>query len=91
MDSPTPLELAIDIVGTASALARGLGISKGAVSQWKDEGRRVPAEYCPAIELLTHRAVTCEMLRPDIGWAYLRAPHVSDRASRRRPATTTQD
>lgn len=51
----------------------GDGISKGAVSQWKLDGRQVPAEYCPTIERLTDGEVRCEDLRPDIAdWAYLR-------------------
>ncbi|MDT4679101.1 transcriptional regulator, partial [Escherichia coli] len=29
-------------------------------------------ERCPAIEKATGGAVTCEELRPDIDWAYLR-------------------
>ena len=69
----TALQKAISIVGSATALAHHLNITKGAVSQWKDEGRKVPAEYCPAIDRLTNGAVTCEDLRPDVDWAYLRA------------------
>jgi len=66
------LQEAIEIVGSASALASGLGLTKGAISQWKDDGRQVPAEHCPGIEKLTHGAVPCERLRPDIDWGYLR-------------------
>jgi DNA-binding transcriptional regulator YdaS (Cro superfamily) len=42
-----------------------LGISKGAVSQWKAENRRVPAAHCLAIERATNGAVTRRDLRPD--------------------------
>jgi DNA-binding transcriptional regulator YdaS (Cro superfamily) len=67
-----PLDKAADIVGSQSALAVSLGVTKSAVNQWKDEGRRVPAEKCPAIERLTKGAVRCEDLRPDVDWAVLR-------------------
>lgn len=50
----------------------GEGISKGAVSQWKQPDRQVPSEYCPTIERLTDGDVRCEDLRPDVDWAYLR-------------------
>lgn len=67
-----PIDIASDIVGSQVALASALGVSKGAVSQWKDDERRVPAEHCPAIERATRGAVRCEDLRPDIDWAVLR-------------------
>lgn len=67
-----PVDIASSIVGSQVALALALGVSKGAVSQWKDDERRVPAEHCPAIERLTGGAVRCEDLRPDIDWAVLR-------------------
>lgn len=57
---------------TQSALGEMLGVSQGAIGQWKLDGRRIPAEHCPAIERLSNRSVTCEELRPDIDWAYLR-------------------
>ena len=58
---------------TQAALGEMLGVSQGAVGQWRLEGRRVPAEHCPTIERITNRQVTCEELRPDVDWAYLRA------------------
>lgn len=73
MEIQTALQRAITIVGSATALADLLGITKGAVSQWKDEGRKVPADYCPSIERITDGAVRCEELRPDVDWAYLRS------------------
>jgi DNA-binding transcriptional regulator YdaS (Cro superfamily) len=47
------------------ALASALGVSKGAVNQWKDQGRCVPLEHCVAIERATGGAVTRRDLRPD--------------------------
>ncbi len=67
-----PIDRAAKIVGSQTALAVALGVTKAAVGQWKDEGRRVPAEHCPAIERLTGGAVRCEELRPDVAWDVLR-------------------
>lgn len=64
------------MIGSASALARLLGITKSAVSQYKDPGRQVKAEHCPIIERETRtrgEVVWCEELRPDVDWAALRA------------------
>lgn len=60
-----PIDKAADIVGSQTALAAVLGVSKGAVSQWKDEDRRVPAAHCVAIERETKGQVTRRELRPD--------------------------
>lgn len=60
-----PIDKAADIIGSQTALAAVLGVSKGAVSQWKDEDRRVPAAHCVAIERETKGAVTRRDLRPD--------------------------
>lgn len=58
---------------TQAVLGDALGVSQGAVGQWTLPGRRIPAKHCPAIEKFTGRQVTCEELRPDIDWAYLRS------------------
>lgn len=67
-----PVDRAAKAVGSQTALAAALGVTKAAVGQWKDEGRRVPAEHCPAIERLTGGIVRCEDLRPDVAWDVLR-------------------
>jgi DNA-binding transcriptional regulator YdaS (Cro superfamily) len=72
MQSQEPLNKAISIIGSARLLADLLGITKGAVSQWKKTDRKIPAEHCPVIERATARQVICEQLRPDVDWAYLR-------------------
>lgn len=72
MNHSEALQKAIEIVGSATALAAELGLTKGAVSQWKEPDRKIPAEHCPAIERVTDGAVRCEQLRPDVDWAYLR-------------------
>ncbi len=53
-------------------LARALGVTQGAVHQWASGLTRVAVERCIDIERATGRAVTCEDLRPDIDWAFLR-------------------
>lgn len=67
-----PIDAAAQAVGSQRALARLLGVTRGAVSQWKLGGRRVPADHCPAIERATAGAVRCEDLRPDVDWSVLR-------------------
>lgn len=56
------LSRSIDIAGGVRALARTLGISPQAISQWS----RVPAERVLAIERATGGAVTRTELRPDL-------------------------
>lgn len=64
------LERAIDAAKGITALAKALGLkSHSVVNQWRKN--RVPAEYCPQIELLT--GIRCEDLRPDVRWDVLRA------------------
>lgn len=67
-----PIDRAASIVGSQVALAVLLGVTKAAVNQWKDDGRKVPAEHCPPIERATKGQVRCEDLRPDIEWHILR-------------------
>lgn len=70
-----PIDIAAEVVGSQAALASLLGVTRAAVGQWKDEGRKVPAEHCPIIERETSargRVVTCEQLRPDMQWSVLR-------------------
>ena len=59
--------------GRATSLARHIGVSPVAIHQWAYRpDKRVPAERCPEIEKATSGEVTCEELRPDVDWAYLR-------------------
>lgn len=58
--------------GRVNELAVDIGVHAALMSQWKAGIRRVPAERCPGIERATNGAVTCEELRPDVDWAYLR-------------------
>ena len=58
--------------GRAATIGRAIGVSPVLISQWANKQRPIPAERCPAIEKATGGAVTCEELRPDVDWAYLR-------------------
>lgn len=57
---------------SAKQLAGDICVPAPLISQWRKCTRPVPAERCPAIERATAGAVTCEELRPDVDWAYLR-------------------
>ena len=48
------------------AVARAVGVSPQAVSEILRRGKRVPAEWCLAIETATAGAVTRHDLRPDL-------------------------
>jgi DNA-binding transcriptional regulator YdaS (Cro superfamily) len=65
------LQRVFSLCGGQTALAKKLGIRQSAVGNWAIRGR-VPAERCPDVERLVNGAVTCEELRPDVDWAYLR-------------------
>jgi len=75
-----PIDKAARVIGSAAALARILGITRGAVAQYKEPGRKVKAEHCPIIERETTargEPVLCEELRPDVDWAFLRGSTVN--------------
>lgn len=60
-----PIEKAAEIAGSEKALADWLGVTKAAVWQWKQQGRKTPIAHCSVIEAKTHCAVTRRDLRPD--------------------------
>jgi DNA-binding transcriptional regulator YdaS (Cro superfamily) len=59
------LTRAIEFAGSKSALARALGVTPGAVSNWTARGS-IPAEQAVAIEALTLGAVTAAQLNPSL-------------------------
>lgn len=59
------LDRAISIAGGVTALARLVGRTQSAVSNWRLRGQ-VPPEVCIAIETATDESVTRHDLRPDI-------------------------
>ena len=68
------LARAIEIVGSQGRLAReiGGGVTQARVHYWLTQAKVVPAEYCPAIERIVKRAVSCEELNPHVDWWALR-------------------
>ena len=67
MSRMTPIELAVELAGGQSALARAIGgdVKQAHVWYWLQKGV-VPAEHCGAIETATGGKVTREELRPDV-------------------------
>jgi len=68
----TVIEKAIAEAGSASSLAKAIGVPIQSVTFWRKGERRVPADYCPEIERFTAGHVRCEDLRPDVNWGVLR-------------------
>ena len=70
--SVTAIREACRVVGGQAAMSRSLGVSPPTVNQWTTGVRQIPAERCLEIEKVTNGTVTCEELRPDVDWKYLR-------------------
>jgi len=66
------IQKAIEICGGPAKVAALLHVTTQAVCFWRDGKRGLPAEHCPVIERATDGQVSCEDLRPDVDWAYLR-------------------
>ena len=60
--------------GAAAQIARELGVSGPYVWQWASGKRKVPAEKCALVELLTGGRVSVGELRPDVNWLRLPDP-----------------
>lgn len=65
----TPLERAVEIVGSQSSLARVIGVSRSRVNNWLRRGDMVPPQLAPAIEKATLGKVKRSELRPDFPWS----------------------
>lgn len=62
-----PIVIAVEVLGSQSALARAIGVSQQRVAYWLNQAKRgVPAEHVHAIEQATGGRVTAAQLRPDI-------------------------
>lgn len=59
-----------DEFGGTVKFSRLVGATPQQVTNWL--ARKVPAEWCPVIEVATGRRIRCEDLRPDIDWSVLR-------------------
>lgn len=64
--SMSPLEKAIAIVGSQTALATACGIKQAHIWNWLNRDKRVPAEYVIPICRATNYKVTPHQMRPDI-------------------------
>ena len=60
------LKMAIKQLGSQVAVARLVGVSPQAVSEIVRRGKRVPAEWCLAIQQATGGAIRAHDLRPDL-------------------------
>lgn len=69
---------AAEVIGGQAALAFALGYKdRRNVQAWFLTERQFPAHLCPKVERATREKgtpVTCEELRPDVDWSYLREP-----------------
>ena len=54
--------------GAMSDLGRLVGVPSQTIRDWSIGRRRVPDDWCPAIEISTGGDVTCEELRGDLSW-----------------------
>lgn len=74
MSTKTPKEASNEALDEAIAIlkAKGLklwkelGLSRGAIPQWKDDDREIPARHCLKIEALTDNRVTSARLNPKV-------------------------
>lgn len=73
MQKHQAFERACSLVGGQTKMARLLNVKPPTVNQWIHCVKQIPAERCPEIEKAVNGAVTCEELRPDVDWAYLRS------------------
>lgn len=67
----SPLEQAVALAGSQSALAKAISpqpdkVKQGHIWAWINRFDGAPVEYCPAIERVT--GIKCEALRPDVTW-----------------------
>lgn len=77
----THIRNAVETVGSAQKLADQIGVPVQSVYFWLSGARRIPADYCPAIERETEHAVRCEDLRPDVDWGVLRGASATPKAT----------
>lgn len=62
----TPIERAVEVMGSQSALAKAINKTPAEISQWVNGRRPIPATICRAIEKAVSGAVTVNELRPDV-------------------------
>jgi DNA-binding transcriptional regulator YdaS (Cro superfamily) len=63
------LKRAAQVVGSAAALARAIGVTPQFMSEMmKEGGRPMPVKYMPGVEFVTGGQVPCEELGPAVRW-----------------------
>lgn len=67
---------------TGASFAKRIGVKDSIVSTWRSGVRKVPAERCPEIEKATNGLVTCEEMRPDVDWQFVRNAKNKSRRNR---------
>ena len=63
---------AIEIFGTQSELAKAVGLSQAAISEFQKGAKRPSAEVAIRIEQATKGLVSVESIRADIPWHVIR-------------------
>lgn len=61
---------------TITEFAKQLGIDRTSLSRYLSRERPYDVDLCINTEKLTGGQVRCEDLRPDVDWAFIRAPNV---------------
>jgi DNA-binding transcriptional regulator YdaS (Cro superfamily) len=62
----TPIQRAVQTIGSNAGLATAIGVSPAMVSQWVNGVRPIAARHCLPIERATGAAVSRYELRPDV-------------------------
>lgn len=66
------IKRAIEIAGSPALLAADAGVCVALTYAWADGSRGVNPGFCPSIERATNRLVTCEQIRPEVEWSFIR-------------------
>lgn len=66
MNSPSPIDKAVAIVGSPAAVAALLGVTTQAVWLWRKGQARIRPAYAMALAEATEWVVTPHELRPDV-------------------------
>lgn len=61
----------IEDAGGRSVVMAACGVKSSAVGNWVSR-ERIPVEYCPTLERLTHGRWKCERMHPGVEWGVLR-------------------
>jgi DNA-binding transcriptional regulator YdaS (Cro superfamily) len=79
------------VPGRSVKLAAALKVYPSFISKIANGTKRVPLEQCVPIEQFTEQQVTCEEMRPDVDWAYLRNSNANQAQAQATPAPAATD